>query len=112
MISVNAGGTPLVSEAMSCSISWRPCLRVEPSLLVDQHPLALGQDGVVGGVPGHGEGFCDPGDGEVTDHDRLQRPPQSPPGQLRAWLGDLAGVLAPHVLAASAPVAFEGVADA
>jgi hypothetical protein len=78
---------------------------VEPAGVVDQHPLALGEDRVVRGVLRHRETFGDAGDGEVADHDRLQRPPQSPPRQLRPRLGDLAGVLSPHMPAAGAPVA-------
>jgi hypothetical protein len=42
---------------------------VEPCRVVDQDPLALGEDGVVGGVPRDPEPFGDPGDGEVSDHD-------------------------------------------
>jgi hypothetical protein len=50
---------------------------VEPGGVVDQDPLAFGQDSVVGGVPGDGESLGDPGDGEVLAHDAFQRPPQS-----------------------------------
>ena len=78
---------------------------VEPGRVVDQNPLALGEDGVVGGVPGHPEGLGDPGDGQVLAHDPLQRPAQPAAGQLGPRLGRLAGVLAPHVPAAGAPVA-------
>jgi hypothetical protein len=49
---------------------------VEPCRVVGQDPLALGEDGVVGGVPRDPEAFGDPGDGQVLDHDRFQRPPQ------------------------------------
>ena len=38
---------------------------VEPVRVVDQDPLALGQDRVVGGVPRHPEPLGDPGDGQV-----------------------------------------------
>ena len=72
---------------------------------LDQHPLALGQDRVVGGVPRHPETLGDPGHGQVLTHDALQRPPQPAPGQLRPRLGGLGGVLAPHVPAPGAPVA-------
>lgn len=44
--------------------------------IVDQDAAALGQDGLVGGVPRHPEPLGDPGDGEVGHHDALQRPPQ------------------------------------
>ena len=38
---------------------------VEPVRVVDQDPLALGQDRVVGGVPRDPEPLGDPGDGQV-----------------------------------------------
>ena len=44
---------------------------VEPGRVVDQDPLAFGQDRRVGGVPRHPEPFGDAGDGEVLDHDAL-----------------------------------------
>jgi len=78
---------------------------VEAVRVVDQHPLALGQDGVVGGVPRHRQSLGDPGHGEVGHHEPLQRPPQRPPGQLGPRLGGLAHVLAPHMPALAAPVA-------
>jgi hypothetical protein len=78
---------------------------VEPVRIVDQHPLALGEHGVVGGVPRHRQRLGDPGHGQMSDHDGLQRPPQAPAGQFRPRLGGLGGVLAPHVPAAAAAVA-------
>jgi len=81
---------------------------VEPLGVIDQGALALGEDGVVGGVPRHREGLGDPGDGQVGDHQAFQRPPQRPPGQLRPRFGGLAGVLAPHVAAFGTPVAAHG----
>ena len=54
--------------------------------IVDQDPLALGQDRVVGGVPRDPEALGDPGDGQVLAHERLQRPPQPAPRQLRPRL--------------------------
>jgi hypothetical protein len=78
---------------------------VEPRRVGDEDPAALGQDRVVRRAPRHGEGFGDPGDGEVLDHQGLQRPPQRPPRQLRPGVGRGAGVLAPHVPAPRAPVA-------
>ena len=77
---------------------------LEAVLLVDQHPLALGQNGVVGGVPGHREPLGDPSHGQVLDHDPFQRPPQSAPRQLGPGLGRGGGVLAPHIPAAAAAV--------
>jgi transposase len=78
---------------------------VEPGRVVDQSPLALGQDRVVGGVPRHPQRVGDPSNRQVPDHDRLQRPPQPAPGQLRPRRSGPAGVLAPHVPAPAAPVA-------
>jgi hypothetical protein len=81
---------------------------VEASDVVDQRPLALGQNGVIGGVPGDCQTLGDPGDGQVLHHDALQRPPQTTTRQLRSRFGRLGGVLAPHVTAARAPVAADG----
>jgi len=78
---------------------------VEPGGFVDQEPPAFGQDRAVGGVPGDGEGLGDAGDAQVLHDQRLQRPAKRPTGQLRAGLGRLAGVLAPHVTAPRAPIA-------
>jgi hypothetical protein len=78
---------------------------VEPAGIGDEQPLALGQDGVVRGVPGHPEAVGDPGDGQVLDDESFQRPPQPSAGQLRARLGGPAGVLAPHASAVAAAVA-------
>ena len=78
---------------------------LEPAGVVDEDPLALGEDGVVGGVPGDPQALGDPGDGQVPDHDALQRPPQPTTRQLRSRLGRPAGVLAPHVATTRAPVA-------
>ena len=49
---------------------------VEPGRVVDQDPLAFGQDRRVGGVPRHPEPFGDAGDGEVLHDQVLQRPSQ------------------------------------
>lgn len=78
---------------------------LEAALLLDQDSLALGQHGVVRGVPRDTEAFSDPGDGEVLNHDAHQRPPQPAPRQLRSRLGRGGGVLAPHPCALAAPVA-------
>ena len=51
---------------------------VEPVGIIDQDPHALGQDSVVGGVPGDPETLGDSGNGQVLAHDALQGPPQSP----------------------------------
>ena len=51
------------------------------------------------------EGPSDAGDAQVLADDALQRPAQSTARQLRPRLGGPAGVLAPHVPAAGAPVA-------
>ena len=41
---------------------------VEPVHVVDQDPLALGQHGVVRGVPRHRQSLSDPGHGQMADH--------------------------------------------
>ena len=53
---------------------------VEPGRVVDQDALALGEDGVVGGVSRHAKAFGDPRDGEVGYHQAFQRPPQRASG--------------------------------
>jgi hypothetical protein len=78
---------------------------VEPGRVVDQDALALGQNGVVGGVPRDPETFGNPSDGQMPDHDPLQRPPQPAARQFRARLCRAAGVLAPHVPASGTSVA-------
>ena len=55
--------------------------------VVDEDPPALGEDRVVGGVPGHGQRLRDPGDCEVLDDQPLTRPAQRAAGQLRPWSG-------------------------
>ena len=81
---------------------------IEPGRVIDQDPLALGQDRAVGGVPGDPQALGDPGHREVLDHDPFQRPPQPTPRQLRPRLSRPTGVLAPHMTAAHAPVAANG----
>jgi hypothetical protein len=78
---------------------------VEAGRVADQYPTSFTQDGIVGGVPRHRQAFGHAGHGEVLTHDRLQRPAQGPPRELRPRLGRPAGVLAPHVPAAGAAVA-------
>jgi len=78
---------------------------VEAVLVIDQHPLALGQHSVVGGVPRDPESLGHTRHGEVLDHDPLQCPPKPPPRQPGPRLGRRAGVLAPHMRATATPVA-------
>jgi hypothetical protein len=78
---------------------------LEPVKVIDEDPLALGEDGVVGGVSDDPEALGDPGHGQVLAHDPFQRPPQTSAGQLRPRFGGTAGVLAPHVPTPAAPVA-------
>jgi hypothetical protein len=66
---------------------------VEAIDVVDQDAPALGQDRVVGGVPRHRQTLRDPGNGQVLDHQPLQRPAQRAAGQLRPRFGVPAGVL-------------------
>ena len=56
---------------------------LEPRGVVDQQPLAFGQDRVVGGVPRHRETLVDPGHRQVLHDQRFQGPPQPGPGDLR-----------------------------
>jgi hypothetical protein len=77
---------------------------VQPAGIVDQHPSALGQDRVVGGVPRDAEPLGDASDAQVLTHDRLQRPGQSTTRQPGPRLGRAAGVLAPHMPTPGAPV--------
>jgi len=78
---------------------------VEPVRVIDQHPLPLGQDRVVRGVPRHRESFGDPGHGQVLTHQGLQRPPHPAPRDLLPRRGRLGRVLPPHVSAPVTPVA-------
>lgn len=48
---------------------------VEPAGVVDEDALPLGQDSVVGGVPGDPEPFGDTGDSEVLADNGFKRPP-------------------------------------
>lgn len=63
-----------------------------------------GQDGVVGGVPRHGQRFSDPG------HDQVRTAPTARrgSGQLRTGLSRPARVLTPHVATTATPVAAHG----
>jgi hypothetical protein len=49
---------------------------VELAGVVDEDALALGQSGIVGGVPGDPEPFGDTSDGEVLADDGFKCPPQ------------------------------------
>ncbi len=78
---------------------------VEPGRIVDQPPLALGEDRGVRGVPRHPQACRGAGDGEVVDHDRLQRPPDPAAGDLRPRRRRVRRVLPPGAAAVAAPVA-------
>ena len=78
---------------------------VEAGQVIDEQPFPLGQDGVVGGVPGHAESGGDPRDREVIDDQGLQRPPDPAPGELRPPGRRSGDVLAPAVPAVVTPVA-------
>ena len=78
---------------------------VEPRRVVDETTLALGEDRSVRGMPGHPKACGRPGDGEVVDHDRLQRPPEPATGDLRPRGGGLRGVLPPRAPAVITPIA-------
>ena len=81
---------------------------VEPGGVREEGPLTFGQDRVVGGVPRHRQPLGDPRDRQMLKHQRLQRPPDRRPGELRLRLGRRAGVLPPHPPAAAAPVPAHG----
>jgi hypothetical protein len=78
---------------------------VEPAGVGDQHPPALGQDRVVGGVPRHRQPLGNPGHGQMLHDDAFQRPPQATARQPGPRLSGPAGVLPPHMPAPGAPVA-------
>lgn len=52
--------------------------------VVGQHALALGEGRIIGRVPGHPETCGDARDGEVVDHQCLQRPPHRATGSLHS----------------------------
>ena len=81
---------------------------VEPCRVADQDPRALGQNGLIRGIPRDREPFGDPGHAQMLHDQCEQGPPQSSPGDLRARLGRGCGVLPPHPPAAGAPVAAHG----
>jgi len=103
------------------TVTYLSPLRVAPDVLVDpddldpfeaagvgdQNSLALGEDGVVGGVPGHPQTLGDAGDGQVLADNRDERPAQCSERQLGARSGGLAEVLPPDVSTLGAPVAAE-----
>lgn len=47
---------------------------VKPGGVIYQDPSALGQDRVIGGVPGHSQSLGQPGDSQVLGHQGNQRP--------------------------------------
>lgn len=71
----------------------------------DQRPVPLVQDCGVGGVPGDVQRFGDARDTQMLVHDRAQSPVKGGAGNLGAWLGRRAQVLAPDMLAVLAAVA-------
>lgn len=73
--------------------------------VADQHPVPLVQDCGVGGVPGGVQRFGDARDTQMLVHDRAQSPVEGGAGNLGAWLGRRAQVLAPDMLAVLAEVA-------
>lgn len=77
---------------------------IEPGGVVDQSPLAFGEDGGVRGAPGHSETGGDAGHGEMVDDNAPQRPLQTTAGDLRPRRRRLAGVLPPCAPAVRAPI--------
>jgi hypothetical protein len=78
---------------------------VEPGRVLNQHPLALGKDRAVRGMPGHAQAFCNAGDGQMLTYSALQSPAKPASGDLRPRLGRFRDVLPPHPAAADAFVA-------
>lgn len=78
---------------------------VEAVRVVDQHPAAFGQHRRIGGVPANPETVSDPGNREVLDHERGQRPGQAAARQLRSRLRRLRHVLPPDPTAVRTPIA-------
>ena len=77
---------------------------IEAGRVIDQQALALSQNRVVGGMPGHAQPSSDACDREVIDHQRFQCPTDPAASELRPLRGDGRGVLAPAVPAVIAPV--------
>ena len=68
---------------------------VEPAGVIDEHAASLGEDRIIGRVPGHPQPCGDPGHSEVVDHDPFQRPPHPATRQLRPLRRRSGEVLAP-----------------
>ena len=77
---------------------------VEPGRITDQHPPPFGEDGVVRGVPGDVKSVGDPSDGELLDHERLQRPTERRLRKLAPRRRGRRGVLPPDMTATAAGV--------
>ena len=56
-------------------------------------------------LPGHAQGLGDACHRQMVDHQARQRPAHRRPRELRAWIGRLAHILAPHVSTLWTPVA-------
>ncbi len=78
---------------------------LEPVRVIDQPTLSFSEDRGVRRMPGHPETCCDPGHGEVIDHDAFQCPPESAPGNLRSPFSRLRRVLPPRTATPGAAVA-------
>jgi hypothetical protein len=93
-----------LSESGPSPEQIRPLVLVESDELhplesvdvIDEDSLGLGQDGVVGGVPGDPETLSPPGPRSGAGPRSLPVPPQAAARQPRARLGRAAGVLARH----------------
>ena len=77
---------------------------VEPGRVVDESPLALGEDRSVRGMPRHPEACCGAGNGEMVDHDRRQRPSNPAARDPRSRCRSLRRVLPPGPATVAAPV--------
>jgi hypothetical protein len=78
---------------------------VEPCRVIDQYPLSLRENSIVGRVPGHAQPCGDTRHGEMVEHDALQRPPHPATRQLGSLRRGCRDVFAPRAPAPSAPIA-------
>lgn len=79
--------------------------------IADEQSVALGQDGVIGGVPGHPEARGDASNGEVVDDQGRQCPQHPGPGQLRSRVCHPGRVLTPVATTVRALVAADSQQD-
>ncbi len=102
----NRGHLPLESVARGAIIDPDDPHPVEPARPVDQHTPALGQHRVIDRVPRHPQTCGNARDGQVVDHQRLQRPAHRAtrqPRPLRCCTGQVLTPGAPAPTTRAAP---------